>query len=242
MSNPTEVQVFERDVRDAPTPNRVFESLDKFLSLHGATHVLITGLPMPGRAVEPLIHHLEWPLGGESKLSEIPKDDPVLERCRVSRRPFRLTPDALPRPSALMVAAVGEGATEIVAVPIETIPSYQACLLAAGRGMSLSELDLRALDFLCDQAFRRLRTLRHFSGQRPGDLSARERRVLELSASGKTAQDIADLLHISQRTVHAHLQNAGEKLQASNKTQTVVEALRYRQIELRESDDVFRTS
>jgi len=64
----------------------------------------------------------------------------------------------------------------------------------------------------------------------PGDLSARERRVVELSAGGKTAGQIASLLEISQRTVHAHLQNASEKLRASNKTHTVVEALRYGQI------------
>jgi len=69
-------------------------------------------------------------------------------------------------------------------------------------------------------------------GERPGDLSDRERRVLELTALGKTAGEIAEVLNISQRTVHAHLQNASEKLRASNKTQTVVEALRYGQISM----------
>jgi DNA-binding NarL/FixJ family response regulator len=54
--------------------------------------------------------------------------------------------------------------------------------------------------------------------------------VVELSALGKTANQIATTLAISQRTVHAHLQNASEKLRARNKTQTVVEALRYGQI------------
>jgi DNA-binding CsgD family transcriptional regulator len=38
------------------------------------------------------------------------------------------------------------------------------------------------------------------------------------------------VLKISKRTVHAHLQNASEKLRAHNKTHTVVEALRYGQI------------
>jgi LuxR family transcriptional regulator, quorum-sensing system regulator BjaR1 len=54
--------------------------------------------------------------------------------------------------------------------------------------------------------------------------------VVELSASGKTAGEIAGILEISQRTVHAHLQNACEKLRARNKTHTVVEALGYGQI------------
>jgi LuxR family quorum sensing-dependent transcriptional regulator len=68
--------------------------------------------------------------------------------------------------------------------------------------------------------------------ERPGDLSGRERRVVALSAQGKTAGDIAKILGISQRTVHAHLQNASDKLHARNKTQTVIEALRYGQISL----------
>ncbi len=54
--------------------------------------------------------------------------------------------------------------------------------------------------------------------------------MVELSASGKTASEIAAILEISQRTVHAHLQNASDKLRARNKTHTVVEALRYGQI------------
>jgi DNA-binding CsgD family transcriptional regulator len=89
-----------------------------------------------------------------------------------------------------------------------------------------------ALDYFCTEAFARLFDLNFVRRERPGDLSARERRVVELSAVGKTASEIATLLKISQRTVHAHLQNASEKLRASNKTHTVVEALRYGQIEV----------
>ena len=74
--------------------------------------------------------------------------------------------------------------------------------------------------------------MRAVSQDRPGDLSGRERRVVALSSEGKTASDIAKILAISQRTVHAHLQNASDKLRAHNKTQTVVEALRYGQITL----------
>jgi DNA-binding CsgD family transcriptional regulator len=89
-----------------------------------------------------------------------------------------------------------------------------------------------ALEHFCGQAFARLFALNFLRRERPGDLSARERRVVELSAFGRTAAEIAALLKISQRTVHAHLQNASEKLRASNKTHTVVEALRYGQIEV----------
>jgi LuxR family quorum sensing-dependent transcriptional regulator len=239
MTSPEEIKVFEKSMRDAGSPNGVFDALRRFLSSHGATHLLVTGLPMPGRAVGPLVHFIQWPArsGGDVDPADIPPDDPLLERCRISHRPFRLEARELQRPSSL-AAAVPAGPFEFLAVPIAAIPAYQACVVAGGPALALAEFDLHALDFLCDQAFRRLSVLRDFTSQRPGDLSARERRVLELSALGMTAQDIADTLNISQRTVHAHLQNAGDKLHASNKTQTVVEALRYRQIELAESDTV----
>ncbi|MCR4281680.1 MAG: helix-turn-helix domain-containing protein [Bauldia sp.] len=102
--------------------------------------------------------------------------------------------------------------------------------MAAGDRLEIDTKALLAADHLCVEAFRRLFALGYLRPERPGELSARERRVVELSASGKTANQIATILDISQRTVHAHLQNASEKLRAKNKTHTVVEALRYGQI------------
>jgi DNA-binding CsgD family transcriptional regulator len=103
-------------------------------------------------------------------------------------------------------------------------------VIAAGAGLTMHIRDSLMIDHVSAEAFRRLISLGNVRVERPGDLSARERKVVELSASGKTAGEIAAELNISQRTVHAHLQNASEKLRASNKTQTVVEALRYGQI------------
>jgi DNA-binding CsgD family transcriptional regulator len=100
----------------------------------------------------------------------------------------------------------------------------------AGPDVTLTPFERWVLEYYCIAAFRRLHVTGRINGGRPGDLSERERRVLELTATGKTANEIAKLLDISQRTVHAHLQNASEKLNASNKTHTVVEALRYGQI------------
>ena len=88
------------------------------------------------------------------------------------------------------------------------------------------------MDRLCVAAFERLFALNYLRPERPGELSGRERKVVELSATGMTASEIAQILAISQRTVHAHLQNASDKLRALNKTHTVVEALRYGQISI----------
>jgi len=63
-------------------------------------------------------------------------------------------------------------------------------------------------------------------------LTAREREVLKWTAAGKTADATAEILSISVRTVEYHLLNAARKLNTANRTHTVVEALRSRQLSL----------
>ncbi len=50
-----------------------------------------------------------------------------------------------------------------------------------------------------------------------GKLSLREREIIQLTVNGHTAPQIADLLHISERTVESHLANAYGKLGVSSK-------------------------
>ncbi len=134
--------------------------------------------------------------------------------------------------SPLYKLIASEQAQALLCVPVRTFLPYQACVLGAGPDLSLDLSEKLGIDRFCVEAFLRLRALGALSLDRPGELSSRERAVVELSAEGKTAGEIAEILTISQRTVHAHLQNASEKLKARNKTQTVVEALRYGQITL----------
>lgn len=234
MNTPDDILADAIGLRTCSSATRIFDVIEKRLVGHGASHVLITGLPMPGRPVDPLILHVRWPdvRSDRGHLVTIGRGDTVLERCRVATRPSLIDGLSISGPSDLVAAAGPIASARILAVPITSIPPYQAAVVGMGEALSLGELDLVAFDYLCNQAFRRLRAVGYLIDSRPGDLSTRERRVLELTAAGMTAQAIADNLNISQRTVHAHLQNAGEKLDASNKTQTVVEVLRYGQITL----------
>ena len=61
------------------------------------------------------------------------------------------------------------------------------------------------------------------AGMRMG-LTAREREVLEWLSGGKRDRDIADLLGISHRTVHKHLQRIYEKLGVETRTAAVMRA------------------
>ncbi|HVY20431.1 MAG TPA: helix-turn-helix transcriptional regulator [Bauldia sp.] len=216
--------------RDMTSGTQVVDALESLFQSFGATHFLATGIPLPGRPIDPLVVRLNW---ADSKGTfALKSDDPVLNRVLGTKRPFIwLEPGhpGTPNDSALL-AALGEGPARFIALPICAFQPYQAVVLAGGANMILDTRPLLILDYVVIEAFRRMLGLGFIRAERPGDLSARERRVVELSASGKTANEIADILEISQRTVHAHLQNASEKLAAHNKTHTVVEALRYGQI------------
>jgi len=57
-------------------------------------------------------------------------------------------------------------------------------------------------------------------------LTPREREVLAWVAQGKSASEIAEILHIAKRTVDEHVQTAVRKLGALNRTHAVAIALR----------------
>ena len=213
----------------------VLDALEEMFRSFGATHFLATGFPLPGRPIDPLIVRLHW---GDLRSdrpngSTLKHDDPILHMALSARRPFTWFDahrDATMQASSLLGGLGASRELRIIAVPICAFLPYQAVVMAGGTALSIETRALLAIDHVCIEAFRRLFALGFIRPERPGDLSARERRVVELSASGKTAGEIAAILEISQRTVHAHLQNASEKLAANNKTHTVVEALRYGQI------------
>jgi LuxR family transcriptional regulator, quorum-sensing system regulator BjaR1 len=221
--------------REMRTSELVLDFLEDRLRSLGATAFLVSGIPLPGRPIEPLLLRLDWAeLRGERQGDEtVDATDPAFAHAlRLVRAEVIASPPEDIARSGLYRAAVAQGAGTMVSVPVRAFLPFQGVVLAAGRMMSADRLSLLTLEYICEEAFRRLLALRALLPERPGDLSGRERRVVALSAQGKTAGDIAKILGISQRTVHAHLQNASDKLHARNKTQTVIEALRYGQISL----------
>lgn len=57
-------------------------------------------------------------------------------------------------------------------------------------------------------------------------LTGREKEVIQWTADGKTAWEIAKILQISERTVNFHANNAKSKFNVATKSQAAIEALR----------------
>lgn len=239
MNTASQIFMVAAEIGDIEDAEGVLDGIEDLAGQLGASHRLITGLPMPNRPIGPLVLRNDWPdLQDDEETGDLPfRGDPILNMCLTIDSPINWRLNAAGDSesmitSGLMEAATRNGDTQLIAIPVRSINPYQACVVLAGPDLHLQAEDLVALHYLCARAFRRLLTLGRLSQSRPGDLSARERRVLELTAIGKTANEIGHLLKISQRTVHAHLQNASEKLNASNKTNTAIEAVRYAQISI----------
>ncbi len=80
-----------------------------------------------------------------------------------------------------------------------------------------------------------LRHLERFEIFDAEELSDREAEVLELSAQGRSPEEIAAELYLSVHTVRNHIRNAMTKLQAHTKLEAVVKAVRLRLISIDES-------
>lgn len=63
--------------------------------------------------------------------------------------------------------------------------------------------------------------------QCPSKLSSRETEILQWSALGKTAADIATILCLSERTVGFHISSAMRKLGVNNKIAAVMSAVKH---------------
>jgi DNA-binding CsgD family transcriptional regulator len=125
-----------------------------------------------------------------------------------------------------------------MAVPIHVNRNELVSFVVNRSGRDFSDRDRACLESIRPHLGNIYRLTRAAEGPRaawgvpsagPGDasdprLTAREREVLEWLSGGKTDRDIANILGISPRTVHKHLQRIYEKLGVETRTAAVARA------------------
>ncbi len=214
----------------------ILAALEAVLSRLKACGWMITGVPMPGQDLRPHILALRWPAAWEARYfrERLWIKDPFMSLALGARslifancmseqglissegHAFLLEAKLAGVQDRLVIPCVRSGRYQVLVIPhFEARPDKDDLFLAAG-------LITRLID--------RLHELEPAINHRQGQLTQREREVVFHTSFGKTSNEIADELGITARTVFAHLTSAGEKLQATNKTETVVNAFRYNQI------------
>jgi LuxR family quorum sensing-dependent transcriptional regulator len=235
-----EAFTFVEGLERLSTPDSVMGAMEKTLSLLGFENFILTGLPGPKERFENAVLLRKWPEGWFEIYTreDYVRVDPIIRHCRNTVQPFEwkeapLHAEREPRALEVMNRAIDYRMKEGFCLPVHGVNGYEACLSMSGTSLDLSPRTKPALHLMSMYAFERIRVLTDPTGRRPAKpLTAREREMLVWAAAGKSAADTGEILGITERTVTAHIVNACQKLEASNKTQAVVRALQYRLINL----------
>jgi LuxR family quorum sensing-dependent transcriptional regulator len=207
------------------------------LGQFGFSAFVLTRLPRPAAAVEPQFLLNGWPPAWGARYEEAGhlEFDPVARHCMTSGAAFDWTelPAAYVQSQGALrvLREAGEfGLTEGICVPLHTPLGVGGLSLAGAHIEPVRGLKHIAMLFahrLCD-AVERV----ELSNPGGASLTARERDVLSWVACGKTVQDIATILAISDHTVGEHLKHVRRKLGTSNSAHSIVRALQLGQLRL----------
>jgi DNA-binding NarL/FixJ family response regulator len=132
---------------------------------------------------------------------------------------------SLPMPAVAVVGnqahvapALAAGARGVV-LRDQVGPGIHAALAAVRSGLTVMDAQLA-------QSLVPAQPVPHGSGSGRGELTARERQVVQLLSEGLSNKLIADRLGISDHTAKFHVNGVMMKLGASTRTEAVVEAMR----------------
>jgi LuxR family quorum sensing-dependent transcriptional regulator len=206
----------------------------------GVEHFTIARLPQADERIAPHMMLRRWP---EAWLRHYDRngyfrDDPVARQCFATFEPFAWSDvpvnlERQPRAARIMSEAAEHGLRDGLSIPIHDARGHQAIVSMAGERLDMTPKMRRAVHLVSLYAFGAgERLLGRGAGIDATPLSPRERDVLAWMASGRTAEQTADVLGIRRTTVESHLLRARQKLGTLNTTHTVVEALRRGQLQL----------
>jgi DNA-binding CsgD family transcriptional regulator len=160
--------------------------------------------------------------------------DPVVKHCTRFHEPYcwdRLRQDADARVIAFADAAASHGLAGGVSIGIHGYSGDNGIFSLAGERVIETDSDesfatilpLNTLLPYIHAAVTRLTSFKAAEDSKPR-LSDRELECLLWSAEGKTAEEIALILSLSNATVAFHLKNAIQKLNVSNRNQAIAKA------------------
>jgi LuxR family transcriptional regulator, quorum-sensing system regulator BjaR1 len=212
------------------------------LEWFGCTNVSSISLPGPGRDASECILMNTRPQEYIERYIE--KNhvvrDPVITELRKTVHPYswgdiRARRDLSKTERAIMDEGRDFGARDGLTIPIVTLSGTMSLFCPCGLEPNLSERARAALEIIgmyADQALKRavLQNQREEPAHTP--LTPREREIMQWVATGKTDEEISDILSIGATTVTSHVENAKQKLDAFRRTYAVVQALRFGEITL----------
>jgi LuxR family transcriptional regulator, quorum-sensing system regulator BjaR1 len=236
MAYAHEAFAFVDSLDEVETVDGVIEALTGSLSLFGFENFIIVGLPNPDERFEDMVVLKKWPTGWFELYAkeDYCRVDPVIRMCRNTVNPFEWSEapyDPLKEAKAheLMNRAGDFRMPRGFSLPIHGLNGYETCFSMSGVDLDLTGRTRPAIHLMALYAYERVRQIAR-PAESHNPLTAREREVLTWAAAGKSANETADILSITERTVRAHLERSCDKLGAASKTHAVARAMKYRLI------------
>lgn len=209
------------------------ETFLRLISQIGYRYFVIGGIPDPGKNLADFIVAMHMPEAWqkayfESGFIEI---DPTVKRCAASPDPFlwadvasELSPSSAEY--AFMRKAEEHGLINGVCFPVHGVNGLEAGVSLSGRSEAPNAAEMRNLHLFCLYAFNKAKGVAKGSVIGVPSLTKRECEILMWSAFGKTNQQVADILFLSEKTVATHIKKIIRKLSAQNKAEAIAIALR----------------
>lgn len=165
--------------------------------------------------------------------AELYLNDPVHIFSMAAIRPF-LWPEAAARlsdrdlPGHVLEQASEHGLLSGYVVPLLKIEQNTVAISFSTDHPNDLAPDHTNIDIACRYLYATARSIaQNPSAPENIHLTPRERECLHWVANGKSDWEIAGILSITQRTAHAHVENAKTKLNCVTRAQAVLEALRH---------------
>jgi LuxR family transcriptional regulator, quorum-sensing system regulator BjaR1 len=223
------------------TPEDVVDSMSLALKRFGFTSFLVVDIPEAIGDAKPTFLLNGWPAAWAERYQRehYYKDDPIAAQCRRAVDPFewsqvKYDADRHPRAVEVMNAGREHGLHEGFVIPIDRNTGTMSGVTMAGEHPDFEPRAKRAMHFIGLYAHQKAISLlgRDNGTQQKIDLTEGEREVLTWTAVGKSSWEISVILNMSEAGVTWRLKQAMTKLNASNKTQAVVNAMLAKQISI----------
>ncbi|MFB2549522.1 helix-turn-helix transcriptional regulator [Ensifer soli] len=227
---------FETEIASLETQFDILRYMRKVTELFGFRSFLICAVPAP-EAVR---------LAPSSILSSLPADimarydslslvefSSGIRRLRETTTPFALTLETWERESARAegfadyIALLKEnGVFQASYFPVHGPDGSRAAVIWFGPAALVPMLATMELQMISIHVYNRLSAIQAVWKTGSAALSEREVQCLSWTAAGKTSAEIASILGLSEHTVNHYLNHVAKKLDAVNRTQAVVKALK----------------
>jgi len=227
------IEFIERSERHQNLSTLV-DDFSHVIDRQGFNAFVMTGLPLAGPDVGPLVIANYWPQEWTHRyLAKVYfQDDPVSVWSMEQRRPFhwRDAWNALPktdRVKQINGEASEFGLVDGIAFPLKSALRSSAVISLASRQRLQIGKGSEGLLFAAVAYFQMAANdIVAKSAPQPKHLTKREREILSWRGAGKSSWEISEILGISQATVKNHMKAVLRKLDVATTTQALVSAIR----------------